>query len=133
MPKKELPEFKGDRIPEFAGEEEEREFWDSHSFAEAMERGELEPVDEPIEVAPELEASLKTKRVTLRLRYTGSKRPRRWPGRRIPFQTLIGSWIAEAVLKGRVYVDKKTLKSVAYYREYRVRKSILLPAVKRVW
>ncbi|HHW43720.1 MAG TPA: hypothetical protein GXX25_07930 [Desulfotomaculum sp.] len=29
MARKELPEFKGDRIADFAGEEEERGFWDS--------------------------------------------------------------------------------------------------------
>jgi len=102
MPKKELPEFKGDRIPEFASEEEERDFWDSYSFAEAMERGMLEPVDEPIEVTPELKARLKTKRVTLRLRVSQIEAAKEIARKKdIPYQTLMRSWIAEAIQKER--------------------------------
>ncbi|MBE3582331.1 MAG: hypothetical protein IMW96_11995 [Thermoanaerobacteraceae bacterium] len=63
LAKKKLPEFKGDRIPEFASEEQEREFWDSYSFGEAMERGLLQSEEEPVELSPELAAKLKTKRV----------------------------------------------------------------------
>jgi len=52
-----LPEFKGDEIPEFATEEEAAEFFDSHSFAEAMERGLFEP--EEVEIDPELAAKIR--------------------------------------------------------------------------
>jgi hypothetical protein len=53
------PEFKGDRIPEFASEEEERKFWDNYSFGEAMEKGLLQPEEDPLELAPELAAKWK--------------------------------------------------------------------------
>jgi len=96
--KKELPEFKGDRIPAFASEEEEREFWDSYSFAEAMERGVLEPVEEPLELAPELAEKIRTKRVTLRLRVSQIEAAKRIAKEKdIPYQTLLRSWIAEAI------------------------------------
>ncbi|MBC7106518.1 MAG: hypothetical protein H5T97_11295 [Firmicutes bacterium] len=105
MPKK-LPEFKGDEIPEFASEEEEREFWDSYSFAEAMERGVLEPVDEPLELDPELAARIaersKTKRVTLRLRVSQIEAAKEIAKKKdIPYQTLMRSWIAEGIERER--------------------------------
>ena len=62
-----LPEYKGEQVPEFASEEEERTFWDSHSFAQAMERGVLPRLEEPIEVPPDLAGELRTRRVTLSL------------------------------------------------------------------
>lgn len=102
MPRKELPKFKEDRIPEFASEEEEREFWDSYSFAEAMERGVLEPLDEPVELDPALEAKIreraKTKQVTLRLRVSQIEAAKEISKKKdIPYQTLIRSWVAEAI------------------------------------
>jgi len=102
MAEKELPEFKGDRIPDFTSEEEEREFWDSYSFAEAMERGILEPLDEPVELDPALEAKIreraKTKPVTLRLRVSQIEAVKEIARKKdIPYQTLIRSWIAEAI------------------------------------
>lgn len=102
MLKKELPEFKGDRIPEFASDKEERGFWDSDSFAEAMERGVLEPVEEPVELAPELKARLKTKRMTLRLRVFQIEAAKEITRKKdIPYQTTIRSWIAEAIHRER--------------------------------
>ncbi|RDV84798.1 CopG family antitoxin [Ammonifex thiophilus] len=96
--KKGLPEFKGEQIPEFASEEEEREFWNSYSFAEAMERGLLEPLEEPLELAPELAEKMKTKRVTLRLRVSQIEAAKRIAKEKdIPYQTLLRSWIAEGI------------------------------------
>ncbi|RJQ26372.1 MAG: hypothetical protein C4589_09750 [Peptococcaceae bacterium] len=102
MPRKELPEFKGDRIPEFASEEEEREFWDSYSFADAMERGVLEPLDEPVELDPALEAKIRkqaeTEQVTLRLSVSQIEAAKEISKKKdIPYQTLIRSWVAEAI------------------------------------
>lgn len=102
MAKKELPEFKGDRIPDFASEEEEREFWDGYSFAEAMERGVLEPLGEPVELDPGLAVKIreraKTKRVTLRLRVSQIEAAKEIARKKdIPYQTLIRSWVAEAI------------------------------------
>jgi hypothetical protein len=95
--KKELPEFKGDEIPEFASEEEAAEFFDRHSFAEAMERGVLAP-DDPVEPDPELAATSKTKRVTLRLRVSQIEAAKEIAKRKdIPYQTLLRSWIAEGI------------------------------------
>ncbi|MGB9886216.1 MAG: CopG family antitoxin [Moorellales bacterium] len=100
MRRRKLPEYKGDQIPDFASEEEEREFWDSHSFAEAMEGGVLAPPEEPIEAAPELAHRLSTRRVTLRLQaplVEAAKEIARTKG--VRYQTLLRSWIAEAILK----------------------------------
>ncbi|NPV72284.1 MAG: hypothetical protein HPY89_00520 [Pelotomaculum sp.] len=99
MPKN-LPEFKGDRIPEFATEEEAAEFFDSYSFAEAMERGLFEP--EKVELDPELAAKIreraKTKQVTLRLRVSQIEAAKEIAKKKdIPYQTLIRSWVAEAI------------------------------------
>jgi len=96
--KKKLPEFRGDRIPEFASEDQERKFWDSYSFGEAMERGLLQPEEEPVELSPELAAKLKTKRVTLRLRVSQIEAAKEIARKKdIPYQTLIRSWISEAI------------------------------------
>jgi len=99
---KKLPEFKGDEIPEFATEEEAAEFFDSYSFAEAMERGVLEPLEEPVELDPELAAKIReraqTKRVTLRLRVSQIEAAKEIARKKdIPYQTLIRSWVAEAI------------------------------------
>ncbi|MGQ9533390.1 MAG: CopG family antitoxin [Desulfotomaculales bacterium] len=108
MPKKrkELPEFKGDEIPEFASPEEAAEFFDSHNFAEAMERGVLKPVDEPVELYPELAARIaersKMKRVTLRLRVSLLEAAKEIAKKKdIPYQTLMRSWIAEGIERER--------------------------------
>ncbi|MEW5763051.1 MAG: CopG family antitoxin [Bacillota bacterium] len=100
MPRKELPEFKGDEIPEFASEEKMAEFFDRYSFAEAMEKGLFEP--DEVELAPELAAKIaersKTKRVTLRLRVSQIEAAKRIAKEKdIPYQTLLRSWIAEAI------------------------------------
>ncbi|MEW6274336.1 MAG: CopG family antitoxin [Bacillota bacterium] len=97
---KKLPEFKGDEIPEFATEEEAAEFFDSYSFAEAMERGLFEP--EEVELDPALEAKIReraqTKRVTLRLRVSQLEAAKEIARKKdIPYQTLIRSWVAEAI------------------------------------
>jgi predicted DNA binding CopG/RHH family protein len=99
MPKK-LPEFKGDEIPEFATEEEAAEFFDSYSFAEAMEKGLFEP--EEVELDPGLAAKIReqaqTKRVTLRLRVSQIEAAKEIARKKdIPYQTLIRSWVAEAI------------------------------------
>ncbi|NPV27757.1 MAG: hypothetical protein HPY81_10050 [Firmicutes bacterium] len=105
---KKLPEFKNDELPEFATEEEAARFFDSYSFAEAMERGLFEP--ETVELDPKLAAKIKeqsmTKRVTLRLRVSQIEAAKEIARRKdIPYQTLIRSWIAEAISreqKGKV-------------------------------
>lgn len=102
MVKKELPEFKGNRIPDFASDEEEREFWDSHSFAEAMEREVLKPLDEPVELetglAVQIRERSKTRPVTLRLRVSQIDAAKKIAKKKdIPYQTLIRSWVAEAI------------------------------------
>jgi len=101
---KKLPEFKGKEIPEFATEEEAAEFFDSYSFAEAMEKGLFEP--ENVELAPELAAKIrersKTKKVTLRLRLSQIEDAKMIAREKdIPYQTLIRSWITEAIRRER--------------------------------
>jgi len=104
MPRKELPEFKGDELPEFASEEEMAEFFDRHSFAEAMEKGLFEP--DEVELTPELAAKIrersKTKRITLRLRVSQVEAAKAIARQKeIPYQTLMRSWIAEGIRRER--------------------------------
>ncbi len=101
---KKLPEFKGKEIPEFATEEEAAEFFDSYSFAEAMEKGLFKP--ENVELAPELAAKIrersKTKKVTLRLRLSQIEDAKMIAREKdIPYQTLIRSWIVEGIRRER--------------------------------
>lgn len=104
MPRKKLPEFKGDELPEFASEEEMAEFFDRYSFAEAMEKGLFEP--DEVELAPELAAKIrersKTKRITLRLRVSQVEAAKEIARQKdIPYQTLMRSWIAEGIRRER--------------------------------
>lgn len=97
---KKLPEFKGDRIPEFASEEEAAEFFSSYSFAEAMERGLFEP--DEVELAPELVARIrersKTRRVTLRLQVSQIEAAKEIAkSKHLPYPALLRSWIAEGI------------------------------------
>jgi len=101
---KNLPEFKGDRIPEFATEEEAAEFFDSYSFAEAVEKCLFEP--EKVELEPELVMKIreraKTKQFTLRLRVSQIEAAKEIARKKdIPYQTLIRSWVAEAIRRER--------------------------------
>lgn len=84
--------------PKFKSEKEEAEFWDAHNSLDYLESD--EPVK--IELDPELAAKIrersKTKRVTLRLRLSQIE-DAKWIAREkdIPYQTLIRSWVAEAI------------------------------------
>lgn len=82
-------------LPEFKSEEEEAEFWDTHNSLNYLE------TDEPVEVelAPELAAERsKTKKVTLRLRVSQIEAAKAIARKKdIPYQTLLRSWIAEAI------------------------------------
>jgi len=62
----------------------------------------LEPLDEPVELDPELAAKIRerarTKRVTLRLRVSQIEAVKEIARKKdIPYQTLIRSWVAEAI------------------------------------
>jgi predicted DNA binding CopG/RHH family protein len=101
---KKLPEFKGAAVPEFTTEKEAAEFFDSYSFAEAMEKGLFEPED--VELSPELAAKIKerskAKKVTLRLRLSQIEDAKMIAREKdIPYQTLIRSWIVEAIRRER--------------------------------
>jgi len=85
-------------LPEFRNEREEAEFWDTHSLADYWD--ELEPVQ--VEVDPELKKKMlegrKTKRITLRLREYQLEAVKKIAEKKdIPYQTLIRSWVAEAI------------------------------------
>jgi predicted DNA binding CopG/RHH family protein len=82
----------------FTGEKEEAEFWDTHNSLDYLESG--KPVE--LKVDPELAAKIKerskTKRVTLRLRLSQIEDAKRIAKEKdIPYQTLIRSWVAEAI------------------------------------
>ncbi|NHM25939.1 hypothetical protein G7K71_02720 [Desulfofundulus sp. TPOSR] len=85
-------------LPEFKSEKEEAEFWDTHNSLDYIES------DEPVEMEldPELAAKIRerarTKQVTLRLRVSQIEAVKEIARRKdIPYQTLIRSWIAEAI------------------------------------
>jgi len=85
-------------LPEFKSEKEEAEFWDAHNSLDYIESD--EPVE--MELAPELAAKIRertqTKQVTLRLRVSQIEAAKEIARRKdIPYQTLIRSWIAEAI------------------------------------
>jgi predicted DNA binding CopG/RHH family protein len=87
-------------IPEFKTEKEEAEFWDTHNSLEYLEN------DEPIELelAPEFAVmdKSKTKRVTLRLRLSQIEDAKMIArDKDIPYQTLIRSWIVDAIKRER--------------------------------
>jgi len=85
-------------LPEFKTEKEEAEFWDTHNSLDYIESD--EPVE--IELDPELAAKIreraKTKQVTLRLRVSQIEAAKEIAKKKdIPYQTLIRSWVAEAI------------------------------------
>jgi predicted DNA binding CopG/RHH family protein len=85
-------------LPEFKSEREEAEFWDTHNSLDYLESD--EPVE--IELEPELAAKIReraqTKRVTLRLRVSQIEAAKEIARKKdIPYQTLIRSWVAEAI------------------------------------
>ncbi len=86
------------KLPRFGSEEEEAEFWDTHNSLDYIESDK----QVEIELAPELAAKIaersKTKRVTLRLRVSQIEAAKRIAKEKdIPYQTLLRSWIAEAI------------------------------------
>lgn len=85
------------KIPKFKNEQEEAEFWDTHSTADYWEQ--LEPAK--INLDAELKNKIKEhslKRVTLRLRPSQIEAAKEIAKKKdIPYQTLIRSWIAEAI------------------------------------
>ncbi|MBC7342963.1 MAG: hypothetical protein H5U02_11075 [Clostridia bacterium] len=89
------------KIPEFKTEREEANYWDTHSLADHWDA--LEPVD--VELDSGLEAKVRAralKRVTLRLRPTQIQAVKEIARKKdIPYQTLIRSWVAEAIERER--------------------------------
>ncbi|MGB9867952.1 MAG: CopG family antitoxin [Bacillota bacterium] len=85
-------------LPRFGSEKEEAEFWDRHNSLDYIESD--DQVD--IELAPELVAKSrdrsKTKRITLRLKVSQIEAAKEIASKKdIPYQTLMRSWIAEAI------------------------------------
>jgi len=87
-------------IPRFRNEAEEAEFWASHSLAKVWDQ--LEPVQ--IEVAPDVRRVIvqqsRKKPVTLRLEERQIKRAKEIARERsLNYQTLLRTWIAEAIAR----------------------------------
>ena len=80
-------------------QEEEAEYWDTHSLADYWDK--LEPVT--VELEPGLKIEIKEralKRITLRLRPNQIEAVKEIARKKdIPYQTLIRSWIVEAIEK----------------------------------
>lgn len=87
------------KIPHFKSEEEEAEFWATHSVVDYLE--ETEP--EHLELDPELQRKIRErvarkKRVTLRLdpeQIQAAKAIAKEKG--LPYQTLVRMWIVEGI------------------------------------
>lgn len=93
MPKKKLPAF--------ASEREEAEFWDTHNSLDYLESD--KPVD--LELDPELAAAIRQssgtmKSVAIRLRQSEIEEIRQIAEKRnVSWQSLVRSWIAKAIEK----------------------------------
>ncbi|KLU62627.1 hypothetical protein CEB3_c02610 [Peptococcaceae bacterium CEB3] len=88
------------KIPEFKNEKDEAAYWDTHSAADVLD--ELENV--VLEPTPELKEAIKSraqnrlKMVSLRLREDQIRAVKDIAAKKdIPYQTLLRSWINEAI------------------------------------
>jgi predicted DNA binding CopG/RHH family protein len=96
-----MPE-KRKELPEFATEEEEAEFRDTHSVADHRDQFEREEVELDPELAARIAGRSKTRRVTLRLRASRIEAAREIAKKKdIPYQTLMRSWIAQGIERER--------------------------------
>lgn len=94
-------------IPEFKSEEEEIEFWDTHSAAEFLD--EESTVDIDASVAREKRDKRSTQQISLRISHEVLERTKnRARTLGVPYQTLIQLWIAE-----RLEEEEAFLKSLA--------------------
>lgn len=85
-------------FPKFRSEKEEAEFWDAHNSLDYIESDEPVEIEVDHELAARAGEREKTKRVTLRLRVSQIEAAKKIAVRKdIPYQTLIRSWIAEAI------------------------------------
>jgi predicted DNA binding CopG/RHH family protein len=85
-------------LPEFKSEAEEAEFWDTHNSLDYLESDEPEEVELAPELAAKIRGRARTKRVTLRLRVSQIEAAKEIARKKdIPYQTLIRSWVAEAI------------------------------------
>ena len=85
-------------LPEFKSEAEEAEFWDTHNSLDYLESDEPEEVELNPELTAKIREQAQTKRVTLRLRVSQIKAAKEIARKKdIPYQTLIRSWVAEAI------------------------------------
>jgi len=85
-------------LPEFKSEAEEAEFWDTHNSLDYLESDEPEEVELNPELAAKISERAQTKRVTLRLRVSQIEAAKEIARKKdIPYQTLIRSWVAQAI------------------------------------
>jgi len=92
-------------IPKFSSDEEEAEFWDTHSALEFLDGSEAVELD--VSEARKKREQRQTKAISLRISRTvleGTKS--RAAALHVPYQTLIQLWIAERLEK-----EEATLKS----------------------
>lgn len=86
------------QVPYFKTEAEEADFWSTHSSTDY----ELEPVDEQIQLAPELARKIaersKKKMIAIRLEHWQLQRTKSIAAkRRMPYQHLLRDWITEGL------------------------------------
>ncbi|MEW5899058.1 MAG: CopG family antitoxin [Bacillota bacterium] len=85
-------------LPEFKSEREEAEFWDTHNSLDYLESDESVEIELDPELAAKIRERAQTKRVTLRLRVSQIEAAKEIARKKdIPYQTLIRSWVAEAI------------------------------------
>jgi len=84
------------------GSEEEAEFWDTHNSLDYIESDEQVKIGLAPELAAKIAERSRTKKVTLRLRVWQIEAAKRITREKdIPYQTLLRSWIAEAIRRER--------------------------------
>ncbi|HSW11085.1 MAG TPA: CopG family antitoxin [Bacillota bacterium] len=89
-------------LPRFQNEEEEAKFWDNHSPLDYAQDDEQVNIELAPELAAKIEERSKAKRVTLRLRVSQIEAAKEIARKKdIPYQTLIRSWIVEAIRQER--------------------------------
>ena len=93
------------KLPELKTEQEEREFWNTHSLADYVQ--DVERVDAEIQFAPELARTIiersKKKMIAIRLEHWQLQRTKAIAAkRRVPYQHLLRDWITEGLKREAV-------------------------------
>jgi len=95
MKKEGTKDMKRKKLPNFKTEQEEREFWDTHSSEEYVDWNKVEVIDAPF---PKLKPSTKT--ISIRLPETMLEELKSLANKNdVPYQSLIKIYLAERIVQ----------------------------------